>query len=732
MKETRRRPPRSRYDDKHFSRSRRGRPRKDRGIDLHPGADAGLKKVFAEIGAPAPTAFVADPFQLKALKTVQSNDCLVTAPTGAGKTWIALQAIQRIFDDGGRAWYASPLKALSNAKLLEFAAHFGAGNVGILTGDRKENPDAPIIVGTTEILRNQLYDAMHRGDELATDFVVLDEAHYLGDNERGVVWEETIIYLPRRIPLLLLSATVGNAHEIAAWLSSIRARPCRVVQETQRPVPLYPLFLHPSGTLMPLLTRDSGKGKTRLFKKVKELLDSRHPPTLGPPGRLPPFGTLLQILRKYKLLPAIFFLKSRADCDSALQLCGANRIQDPEQAETLSRRISELTEAFPHIRRHRQRWMAEHLAVGSHHSGQLPAWKQVLEALMSEGLLDAIFATSTVAAGVDFPARTAAFLNSDRFNGREFMPLDATELAQMTGRAGRRGKDRIGFALVVPGKYMDIRQVGHLFRAPPGPVHSQIRINFSMTLNLLLSHSPEEVKELLHLCLAAFQQHGAAMGGQGAAYAHLWEEFQRHLTFLKVTGFVDEHDRLTDDGQWASQLRIDQPLLVAQGLRLGLFPQNDPVLLAAVMAGFVNEKQTDEHLDKKALPKPLVRAMNRVIRGLRGFAKYMQVNGFETRPLFYRPTVNMWAWASGWPWEKVIRAGQMAEGDLAMLVLRTADHLRHIRALQEVFAPMAASARQAIDLILRDPVMPERQSPQPSAADAASDRGPGSGMPFQP
>jgi len=702
----------SKHRGKPFSRRRAAHPSRERGIALHPGADPKLKRIFAEIGTPAPSEFVPDPFQLKALKTIQTADCLVTAPTGAGKTWIALQAIRRIFQKGGRAWYASPLKALSNAKLLEFAAFFGADHVGILTGDRKENPDAPIIVGTTEILRNQLYDAMHRGEELATDFVVLDEAHYLGDSERGVVWEETIIYLPRRIPLLLLSATVGNAHEIAAWLTAIRAKNCRVVQETQRPVPLYPLFMHPSGTLLPLLTKSDGQGKTRLYKKVKELLDSRHTPTVGPPGRLPPFGTLLQILRKYHLLPAIFFLKSRADCDNALQLCRENRIQNPQQAEALGRRLAELTTAFPHIQRHRQRWLAEHLAVGSHHSGQLPAWKQVLEALMSEGLLDAIFATSTVAAGVDFPARTVAFLNSDRFNGREFMPLDATELAQMTGRAGRRGKDRIGFALVVPGKYMDVRQVGRLFQNPPGPVYSQIRINFSMALNLLLSHSPEEIRELLHLCLAAFQQHGAAMGGEGAAQAHLWEEFQRHLAFLKATGFVDERDRLTDDGQWASQLRIDQPLLVAEGLRLGLFPPSDPVLLAAIMAGFVNEKQTDEHLDKKALPKPLVRAVNRVIRGLRGFAKYMQVSGFDTRPLFYRPTINMWAWASGWPWEKVIQAGQMAEGDLAMLVLRTADHLRHIRALGDVFSPTATSASAAIDLILRDPVMPGRPGPQ--------------------
>jgi ATP-dependent RNA helicase HelY len=713
MKETQRRPARPKHHAKHYGRRRPVGPRRERGIELHAGADSVLKKIFAEIGTPAAAEFVPDPFQLEALQAVASADCLVTAPTGAGKTWIALQAIQRIYQSGGRAWYASPLKALSNAKLLEFGAYFGAEHVGILTGDRKENPDAPIIVGTTEILRNQLYDAMHMGEELATDFVVLDEAHFLGDSERGVVWEETMIYLPRRIPLLMLSATIGNAQEIAAWLSTTRSRPCRVVQETRRPVPLYPLLLHPSGTLLPLLTRSGAKGRTRISKKVHELLESHRTPSVGPPGRLPPFGALLQILRKYNLLPAIFFMKSRADCDSALQLCHENRIQDPERAAAISRRMETLTRALPHIQRHRQRWLAEHLAVGSHHSGQLPAWKQVLESLMSEGLLDAIFATSTVAAGVDFPARTVAFMNSDRFNGSEFMPLDATELAQMTGRAGRRGTDKIGFALVVPGKYMEVRQVARLFQAPPGPVHSQIRINFSMTLNLLLSHRPEEINELLHLCLAAYQQHGAAMGGEGAAHAHLWAEFQHHLSFLKATGFVDERDRLTDDGQWASQLRIDQPLLVAEGLRLGLFPQDNPVLLAAIMACFVNEKQTDEHLDKKALPKPLVRAVTRVIRGLRGFAKYMQVNGFETRPLFYRPTVNMWAWASGWPWDKVIHAGQMAEGDLAMIVLRTADHLRHLRTLGQVFAPMAASAGEAIDLILRDPVMPDRPGAQP-------------------
>jgi superfamily II RNA helicase len=683
---------------------------KPRQTVLRPGADRRLKKIFGRIGTPEPAPFVPDAFQLEAIESITSGDCLVTAPTGAGKTWIALQTIEKVFHNGGRAWYASPLKALTNAKMEEFGTHFGRSNVGILTGDRKENSNAPIIVGTTEILRNQLYDAMHQGIALPTDFVVLDEAHFLGDTERGVVWEEIMIYLPQRIPLLMLSATVGNAREIADWLISIRNKACRVVQENKRPVPLYPMLLHPSGTLYPLLVKGGSQSSGRLYKKVVTFLNTRRQQSLAPPGKLPPFGGILKILRKYQLLPAIFFLKSRADCDRSIQLCLENQVADPHRMQQLKCRIDELVAGQPHIRRHRQRWMLEQMAVGSHHSGQLPAWKLVLETLMSEGLLDAIFATSTVAAGVDFPARTVGFLNSDRFNGREFLPLDATELQQMTGRAGRRGKDKVGFALLVPGKYMDVRQVARLFKAPPATVHSQIRINFSMALNLLLSHRPREIKDLLHKSLAAYQQHGAQIEGEGTAQRHLWEDFQHHLEFLQETGFVDHQHRLTEDGLWASHLRIDQPLLVAEGLRKGLFPSNEPALLAAIMASFVNEKETDERLDTQRLPKTLTQAVKKVSRGLKGFSKYMQVCGFEVRPLFYRPALYIWAWARGQSWQEVIKKGQIAEGDLAMLVLRTADHLRHLKGLQEVFGPTAAAAKQSIDLILRDPVMPERQT----------------------
>jgi ATP-dependent RNA helicase HelY len=679
---------------------------------LKAGADSRLKKSFDAIGTPVNGPFVPDPFQRQAVAAVDRADCLVIAPTGSGKTWIAVKAIEQIFQNGGRAWYASPLKALTNSKLSEFSEIFGAAHVGILTGDRKENADAPIIVGTTEILRNQLYDAMHRGETLATDFVVLDEAHFLGDPDRGVVWEETMIYLPQRIPLLLLSATIGNGGQISQWLTTIRQRECRVVAADERPVPLMPLFLHPTGTLLPLLTSGQADARRRLSKKVAALASAQRPPLLAPPGKLPPFGDILRLLRKYRLLPAIFFLKSRADCDNALPLCSGNLLTDPRRKERLASRIAELIDPSPHLSHHRQRGLLENLAVGAHHSGQLPAWKLVIETLMTEGLLDAVFATSTVAAGVNFPARTVVILNSDRFNGREFIPLDATEFHQMTGRAGRRGMDRIGFALILPGKYMDIRHVGRLADSPPADVHSQIRINFSMTLNLLRSHTPPQIEELLKRSFATYllvSRRGQRALRQRQADVHglLWEDFQRHLAFLKETGFAHPDDRLTDDGRWASQLRIDQPLMVAEGLRRDVLPDSDPALLAAVMAAFVNEKESDDRLEGRLLPNRLVKQMNHIRKQLSGFAHHLTQRGFQVRPFYDRPAAALFAWAMGLAWERVAVEYQMAEGDLSMLVLRTADHLRHVGSLREVFPRAAATAVEAMQLILRDPVIPE-------------------------
>lgn len=217
------------------------------------------KRLLEGIGTPRKTPFKPDPFQLEALASLEYEDVLVTAPTGSGKTWIAREEIRRLLDSRRRAWYTSPLKALTNSKYQEFIDEFGTERVGILTGDRKENSDAPLIVGTTEIYRNQLFDSLRGGNEVNADLVVLDEAHYLADEDRGHVWEEAIILTPPRIRLLLLSATIGNAHEFAVWLEEIRGVRCGVITgPVKRPVPLRSAVLLPDKRLLRLLD-ESGR-----------------------------------------------------------------------------------------------------------------------------------------------------------------------------------------------------------------------------------------------------------------------------------------------------------------------------------------------------------------------------------------------------------------------------------------------------------------------------------------
>jgi ATP-dependent RNA helicase HelY len=253
--------------DKRRSRSQRG-PQKSAGQRDHEAnvratrivsPSRETKRLLEGIGTPKKTPFKPDPFQLDALASLEYEDVLVTAPTGSGKTWIAREEIRRLLDSGRRAWYTSPLKALTNSKYQEFMDEFGAERVGILTGDRKENSEAPLIVGTTEIYRNQLFDSLRGGNEVSADLVVLDEAHYLADEDRGHVWEEAIILTPPRIRLLLLSATIGNAHEFAVWLEEIRGVRCGVITgPLKRPVPLRSAVLLPDKRLLPLLD-ESGR-----------------------------------------------------------------------------------------------------------------------------------------------------------------------------------------------------------------------------------------------------------------------------------------------------------------------------------------------------------------------------------------------------------------------------------------------------------------------------------------
>ena len=473
--------------------------------------DRGVRALLAGIGTPRPTPFKPDPFQLEAFAALEHEDVLVTAPTGSGKTWIAREEIRRLLSQGKRAWYTSPLKALTNSKYHEFAEAFGAEQVGILTGDRKENSDAPVIVGTTEVYRNQLFDALRQGRQLGADLVIMDEAHYLADEERGHVWEEAIILTPPRVRLLLLSATIGNAEGFAHWIAEVRGVRCGVVSRPgARPVPLRAAFLSPDGGLLPLLD-DAGRFNGEVASFLQRASAPRTPAQRWGGGErrearfssrmnlpeMPP-ATLLAALGAYDLLPAIVFLPTRRRCDeAAAEAALGRRDGDAERREARRAGLREFAERHPEIRRHRHADLLVRGGVASHHAGHLPAWKLLVERMMGAGLLDAIFATATVAAGVDFPARTVALTNIDVRTGRGWRPLTASEFQQMTGRAGRRGRDLVGFIVAAPGQHQDPQKMAALLGAPPDPLESQFRATYTTLLNLLDAYGNfRQVREL--------------------------------------------------------------------------------------------------------------------------------------------------------------------------------------------------------------------------------------------
>ncbi len=663
---------------------------------MRPRAHREAVPLLEDIGRPEPAVFVPDPFQTESVDRIAREDVLVSAPTGSGKTWIAVKATELYLARGLRIWYATPLKALSNSKYKEFCDEFGPDRVGILTGDRKENPDAPVIVGTTEILRNQLYDAMEAGEDMDVDLVILDEAHYLGDPDRGVVWEEVLIYLPHRVRLLLLSATVSNARELAEWLQHIRSTTCSVVKSKDRPVPLNVIFMTPSGEVTPFF---SGK---RLFHKVANTEQPAKNRRRGRDPRDTDIEGIVNTMRELKLLPAIVFLTSRADCDKAVRKLGPSPLADSEDG--FNRAVFEMCEDHPELMNHKQLDLMLQTRAGSHHAGQLPAWRLLIETMMTRGFLEVIFSTSTVAAGVNFPARTVAVLQSDRYDGRGFVDMTATELHQMTGRAGRRGMDKAGFTLIVPGRHMDVHLVRKLIASEPEPLQSRITVNFSMALNLLMSHDPHGVTNLLGNSFAAF--HPNPKRAQRARQK-LQKTFKRHVNVLVELDYLDETGVPTYDGRWASRLRLDHPLFIAEIIRSGRFDGLSPIDLASFVAPFATDKEREVPITNAwwKSARKLWKRFRSIVRELEPLAALLIARGFDVPGFMFWPVAAVNLWAQECEWEELAENIGADEGDLAMLILRTADHLRQLGSLGDEKPGPANAAREALELLMRPPLV---------------------------
>jgi ATP-dependent RNA helicase HelY len=458
--------------------------------------------------------FALDPFQVRAIDALDAGrSVLVAAPTGSGKTLVAEYAVAAALAIGGKAFYTAPIKALSNQKYADLARRHGSHNVGLLTGDNAINPQAPVVVMTTEVLRNMIYagsDAL-----VGLRFVVLDEVHYLQDTYRGPVWEEVIIHLPADVRLVCLSATVSNAEELAEWISTVRG-PTEAVIEERRPVELQNLYLvgdKSSQELHLLPTLVDGRPNPEADRLDDEALHVRRSPRGRPRRRFftPRRVEVIERLRDEDMLPAITFIFSRNACDEARDACldAGLRLTSPEERarirQIVDERTASLADADLDVLRFDRFLAGLEAGVAAHHAGMVPPFKEAVEACFTEGLTKAVFATETLALGVNMPARTVVIERLTKFTGERRELLTAGEYTQLTGRAGRRGIDDVGHAIVLWSPFVPFEQVAGLASSRTYALRSAFRPTYNMAANLVRRYQPQEAHHLLNLSFAQYQ-----------------------------------------------------------------------------------------------------------------------------------------------------------------------------------------------------------------------------------
>jgi superfamily II RNA helicase len=449
--------------------------------------------------------FSLDRFQLDAIAALNAGKSVVVcAPTGSGKTLIGEYAIYNALTSGNRVLYTTPLKALSNQKLRDFREQFGAENVGLLTGDLSINREAPILVMTTEIFRNMLYGTPI--GEVGTSMtgvsvVVLDECHYMNDRQRGTVWEESIIYCPTDVQLVALSATVANSQQLTEWIGKVHGE-TELIYSDFRPVPLQHFFCHPKG-FFPLLDDLGKKINPRLKPNdVKSrVAASREKPARDKNGKpirqeAASIGAVVTHLRQRDMLPAIYFIFSRKGCDQAVTELGNFSLVNEAESAQLKTQIDAFLEANPDMGRSGQ-VTALYRGIAAHHAGILPAWKGLVEELFQQGLIKVVFATETLAAGINMPARTTVISSLSKRTDRGHRLLTASEFLQMAGRAGRRGMDTVGYVVTAQTPFEGAKEAAYLAVAEADPLISQFTPSYGMVMNLLQTHSLDEAKELI-------------------------------------------------------------------------------------------------------------------------------------------------------------------------------------------------------------------------------------------
>lgn len=695
--------------------------------------------------------FELDSFQIEAAESLlDGRSVLVTAPTGSGKTIVAEFAIFDALDRHLQVIYTTPLKALSNQKYRDLLEHYPEERVGLVTGDLSINPSADVVVMTTEILRNILYQNPQRLDSVL--YIVIDECHYMNDMDRGTVWEEIIIHAPSHLCLVALSATIANAEELANWISSIHNE-MRVIEHLERSVPLH-YFYFAEEKLYEVFNK---KGKLNLQleklankqKEAKRLLHKDRRQGKKTKAELVPEGRVLEALQKKDMLPAIYFIFSRKNCDESLSACldaGMDLTSDAEKSQ-IKQAISQLMHEHPSLKETGP--ATENLLLGlpmglaAHHAGLVPVLRHLVELLFQRNLVKVVFATETLAAGINMPARTTIISALSKRTDIGHRILTVNEFTQMTGRAGRRGMDKEGYCVIVGSMYQSPYQALELIQGDYNPIASHFTLSYNMVLNLVRHAERKEVrqvlqrsfgqylsnKEMINLNLLMEKKRHTLDQIQRSAEAksigrHLrtqikglskqlkrqqeiyLKEFDALTRVLQYFGRLKpdrQHWQITPLGELTGHIRAQNDLLISLVIESIDYNAFSPVEIAAIFSTLVFEPRRHMQHDLSPCSKK-VRQFFKEMLYIADDLRYVQEEENIRLPITvefdFAPLVILWG--QGARWSNLFKFTEMTDGDVVRAMRQLIDLLRQIAMLPHAPDELKKKVYEALPLLDRD------------------------------
>ena len=604
--------------------------------------------------------FELDKFQEDAINAIEHNkSVVVSAPTGSGKTLIADYIIDRDFKKGIKVIYTAPIKALSNQKYKEFSRSYGEENVGILTGDVQKNPDALILVMTTEIYRNMVMS----NDPFISDisYVIFDEIHYINDIERGYVWEESIIFSKPKTRVLCLSATIPNAQEFASWIEAIKEHEVVVVRHDKRPVPLHVNFY------------DAELGVTGL-KNLKQHMDIpeyhkvmgkriRHKP------KIPSHIDLIREIRNN--LPCLFFSFSRQKCQkNAMELAKAQLFEPNPEITSFIR--AKLSNSNPDINRlESAKIMRQTLpyGIGFHHAGILPILKEIVEELFEKGLIKVLYTTETFAVGINMPAKSVCFESMRKFDGVSFRLMNSKEYFQIAGRAGRRGIDTEGFVyIMIERRFFEHDKIKRLVHSDTIPIKSQFRLSVNTVLNLIKHHNEKEIDEILSKSFHSYQRYGKNFLKIENAVSH--NAFYNHKRKLERMGYV-RNNRLTEKGIFSSSIYSDE-ILIGEIFATEFYKQLNEYQMLMIVACLCYEARERTEFYKK-YPSHFVEQLKKLIWRDDFLRREKRFNEMDELTAIVHPCYH------GTDLFKILESTSLLEGDVIRFLRQVIDKLSQIK-----------------------------------------------------